>query len=186
MDRQQAKDGREARRHEPQVIGHPPPASVLRQPALFIATLGGAGLARRAPGTAGTAVSVPVLLVLAPLGLPVYYAVLVAAFLLGWWACAQAERRLGFHDHPAVVWDELVGYLLTALPALHLGWEPGWALALSAFVAFRFCDILKPWPVSLADRRLGGGLGTMVDDMLAAGYAAALLLAGRAWLVPLF
>lgn len=182
MDRQRTS-GKHGTR-QPHVIGHPPPARVLRQPALFIATLGGAGLARRAPGTAGTIVSIPVLLVLAPLGLPVYYAALIAAFALGWWACAQAERRLGFHDHPAVVWDELVGYLLTALLALHLGWEPGWALALWAFVAFRVCDILKPWPVSLADRRIGGGLGTMVDDMLAAGYAAALLIAGRALLAP--
>jgi len=126
----------------------------------------GSGLLPGAPGTWGTLAALPLYLLLAPLP-PAYYLALIAAmFLLGVWACGRAGRELGMHDHPAIVWDEVVGYLL-AMTAVPLDWR--WVLA--GFALFRLFDILKPWPIRWLDRRVGGGLGVMLDDV-AAGLLA--------------
>ena len=89
-----------------------------------------------------------------------------------------ASRRLGRPDPPQVVWDEVVGYLACMLAA-----PPGWYWVVAGFLAFRFFDIVKPWPIAWLDRRVPGGQGIMVDDLAAAVYAwgAVQLLA---WVVP--
>ena len=86
----------------------------------------------------------------------------------------RARRRLDTHDHPAIVWDEIAGFLAVSLV---LPPEPLWWVA--AFALFRLFDILKPWPVGYLDRRVGGGLGIMLDDLAAAGLAVVCLLLGR-------
>jgi len=138
----------------------------LRNPCHLLALGFGAGLAPRAPGTAGTLVAVPLYLALEPLP-PAWYLTIVAAlFLLGVWVCGRTARELGVGDPGAIVWDEIVGYLATMAMAPH-----GWFWIAAGFALFRIFDIFKPWPVSVADRDLHGGLGIMLDDLLAAGYA---------------
>lgn len=151
---------------------HRAPRSVWTNPRHFVAFGFGAGTARFAPGTAGTLVAIPLYLLLQPLSLPVYLAVTAALFVFGVWLCDGTARDLAVHDHPGVVWDEIVGYLITMAAA-----PSGWAWVVSGFLLFRVFDMLKPWPVSWADRRVGGGLGIMLDDLLAGIYAALALLA---------
>ncbi|WP_324779249.1 phosphatidylglycerophosphatase A family protein [Thiobacillus sedimenti] len=148
-------------------------------PAHLIAFGFGTGLAPKAPGTVGTLLGLPLywLVAAAAPGTAARLTLLVAAFLVGVWACARAGRALGVADHGGIVWDEIVAFALMLLftPA-------GWAWTTAAFALFRLFDILKPWPIRLADRRLKNGFGVMFDDLLAAGYAIA-AIKGLQWLV---
>lgn len=152
--------------------------ALLSHPAGWLATALGAGLVPKAPGTAGSlAALLPWWLLLRDLPLGGYAVVLVAGFVLGVWVCGQAGRRLGVHDHGALVWDEVIGMWITLLAAPR-SFASGPASALSAlawmavgFALFRLFDIWKPWPVRIADRRVPGGLGVMLDDVLAGVYA---------------
>ncbi len=146
------------------------PRGLWRRPAAFLALGLGAGFSPYAPGTAGTAVGVPVYLVLAPLASGPRAAAVALLFVLGIGLCARAERILGVHDHPAIVWDEIVGFLVAMLPA-----PGGWLWIGAGFVLFRLFDILKPWPIRWLDRNVSGGLGIMLDD-LAAGICAGAVL----------
>jgi len=160
----------------------PPSAARTRRvaiatPAGFLAFGLGSGLSPNAPGTAGAAVGMLVAFPLA--GLPVWAGLLfvVLAFLVGIPICERASRRLGVHDHGGIVWDEFVGiWLVLVLVPFH------WAWWLAAFVAFRVFDIAKPWPIGWLDRRVHGGFGIMLDDLIAAVYAVAVLGLGG-WLV---
>jgi len=146
------------------------PPGVWRRPVVFLALGLGAGLAPRAPGTAGTAAAVPLYLALLPLSAGLRTGAVALLFAFGVVLCARAARVIGAHDHPAIVWDEIVGFLVTMLPA-----PRGWPWIVLGFVLFRGFDILKPWPIRWLDRNVGGGLGIMVDD-LAAGLAAGAVL----------
>ena len=136
----------------------------------FLAFGFGSGLSPRAPGTAGTLLAIPLYLLICEMGLSQYTLLLVLSTALGIWLCGQASRELGVHDHPGIVWDEFVGYWITmwALPT-------HWVWVLSGFLVFRFFDILKPWPISLCDNRVHGGIGIMLDDILAGILSCALL-----------
>ncbi|UQZ89449.1 phosphatidylglycerophosphatase A [Deltaproteobacteria bacterium Smac51] len=146
------------------------PLSAARRPpwslARLIYTGLGLGLAPKAPGTFGTLLGIPIFWLIEGLGWQPYLAVTLAVFFIGWWAARRAETDLGRHDAPQVVIDEVAGYLVTMLlaPALPFNWLWGFAF-------FRLFDIVKPWPVSWADQKLPGGLGVMVDDVLAGVYA---------------
>lgn len=126
---------------------------ILRDPVHLVAFGFGAGLSPYAPGTFGTIVGIPFVLLMAPLGLAAQLALVFAGFLAGIYVCGESARRLGVHDHGGIVWDEVVGYAITmlAVPA-----EPLWLLA--GFGLFRFFDIVKPWPIREADHSLKGGL----------------------------
>jgi phosphatidylglycerophosphatase A len=153
-------------------------ARTLRDPVHFLALGFGAGLSPWAPGTMGTLVA------LLPawwcFGLPFAWrvGVVIAVIALGIWVCGESARRLGVHDHGGIVLDEIAGLLLAALalPERSFVW-----LAL-AFVLFRIFDIWKPWPIREMDHRLRGGAGIMLDDLMAAAYAAACLLGLQAFL----
>jgi phosphatidylglycerophosphatase A len=148
--------------------------ALLSHPAGWIATALGAGLAPRAPGTAGSAVALlPWWFLLRGLPPHWYVIVLAAGFLLGVWACGVSDRRLGLHDQGALVWDEVIGMWITLAAAPAQWW---WMLI--GFALFRLFDIWKPWPVSWADRRVHGGLGVMLDDVLAGIYALIVLQLG--------
>ncbi|MDE0951872.1 MAG: phosphatidylglycerophosphatase A [Halioglobus sp.] len=160
---------------------HPPdidPApDLLRNPVQFLAFGFGSGLSPWAPGTAGTLVAVPLYLLISSWSLLQYTGFIVLTALLGVWICGVASRQLKVHDHPGIVWDEFVGFWITmwAVPA-------DWLWIVAGFLAFRVFDIVKPWPVSVLDRKVGGGFGIMIDDVLA-GVMACLTLHIALWWV---
>lgn len=137
--------------------------------ANFFALGAGLGLAPKAPGTFGTLLGIP-LLFLMPQNMLAYAVTLVALFIFGVWCCEQCSQQLGVHDHPGIVWDEVVGYLIAmiSMPRSVL-----WVVA--AFVIFRIFDIWKPWPIGWVDKRVHGGMGIMLDDVLAGIYSAIVL-----------
>ena len=153
-----------------------PSAAMLRHPVHCISLGLGAGLSPWAPGTAGTLAAIPLYLLLQPLAVPAYLAVAAALFLLGVWTCGRTAAALGVKDHRAIVWDEVAGYLFTMTAA-----PPGWIWVATGFFLFRFFDVVKPWPAAAADRVVAGGLGIMLDDLVAAVYASVVLQA-VAWL----
>lgn len=137
-------------------------AQLWRNPVQLLAFGFGSGLVPRGPGTAGTLAAVPLYLLFASAPLWLYSLLVLAAALLGIWLCELACRQLGEHDHPGIVWDEFVG-LWIALWALPVSLE--WVLL--GFIVFRIFDIAKPWPIGLLDRHVQGGLGVMLDDIVA-------------------
>ena len=142
------------------------PDSVWHNPVHFLAFGCGAGAMPVAPGTFGTLVAVPLFLLLQPLALEYYLLIVAIMMLVGIWLCGRTAADIGVHDHGGIVWDEIVGYLLTMIAA-----PPGWLAVVLGFVLFRLFDIVKPWPIRLADRQVGGGFGIMLDDVLAALYS---------------
>lgn len=141
-----------------------------KSPTQFLAFGFGAGLSPKAPGTMGTIVAIPLYWAMAGLDLATYTTLVLAAFVVGIWICERASKELQVHDHPGIVWDEFVGYWL-AMWALPAQW--GWTLA--GFVAFRVFDIAKPWPIGWLDKRVKGGFGIMIDDVIAGIMACATL-----------
>jgi phosphatidylglycerophosphatase A len=150
---------------------------LLRNPVHLLAFGFGSGLASRAPGTFGTLAAVPLYLVLSQWPPLVYLTAVALACLAGVVICGRTAQDLGVHDHPGIVWDEIAGYLLTmAFAPRHWGWM------LLGILFFRLFDIWKPWPIGLIDRRFSGGLGIMLDDLVAGLFAAgALALVGLFW-----
>jgi phosphatidylglycerophosphatase A len=130
----------------------------------------GSGYFPKAPGTMGTVVGVLLYLLLYKLDMFNYLALVTLLFVFGIWICGETARELKVHDHPAIVWDEIVGYLVTMAYA-----PPGWTWLVLGFVLFRLFDIFKPWPINLLDKRLKGGLGIMLDDLLAGIFSLTLL-----------
>ncbi|NOZ37828.1 MAG: phosphatidylglycerophosphatase A [Gammaproteobacteria bacterium] len=147
-----------------------PSVVMLRNPVHFLSLGFGSGLFPVAPGTAGTLAAIPLYLLLAKLDLTAYLAVTLLLFALGVYLCELTSRELGGLDHPAIVWDEIVGYLITMIGA-----PPKIEWLIAGFLLFRVFDILKPWPIRVLDRRIKGGLGIMLDDVLAGIFAALIL-----------
>jgi phosphatidylglycerophosphatase A len=141
-----------------------------RNPVHLAAFGFGAGLSPKAPGTAGTVVAIPLYLLLQHLSVPVYAVLLLIMTGAGIWLCGRTTRDLSVEDHPGIVWDEIVGFMLTmaAVPCTWLNIALG-------FVLFRLLDILKPWPISWCDRNVHGGWGIMLDDLVAGLLAGAAL-----------
>ena len=135
-------------------------------PVYWIAIGFGSGLAPKAPGTFGTLVAVPLYLLMNELLMWQYLAVVALATGIGIWICGVAARQMGVHDDPSIVWDEIVGFLITMIAV-----PPGWIWIVVGFVLFRFFDIAKPWPIRVIDRRVSGGMGIMMDDVLAGVFA---------------
>lgn len=142
------------------------PKDIIFQPIHFLSLGFGSGLSPVAPGTMGTLVAVLLYLPLATLSFWSYVAILLVATIIGVYLCDKTSTALGGHDHPAIVWDEFVGFWLTMLFA-----PEGWHWIFLGFVLFRLFDIWKPWPVNLADQKVRGGLGIMLDDVVAGAYA---------------
>ena len=147
--------------------------TVFSDPVWFLASGFGTGLAPRAPGTAGTLVGVVLQWMLTPLAWTSRVLLVLVLCAAGVWICGRAAEKVGVHDHPAIVYDEVVGYLVTMLFL-----PGGWAWMVAGFVAFRFFDIVKPWPIRLVDDQVRGGLGVMLDDLIAGLLAGSVLAAG--------
>lgn len=137
---------------------------ILRDPLLFLAFGFGSGLSRYMPGTMGTIAAIPLyLLLMATDNVTVYGVATLVATVLGVWICQYAADKLAVHDFGGIVWDEVAGLLITML-----GFSFSWPVLLAGFVLFRLFDIVKPWPIRWVDKRIHGGLGIMLDDVLAA------------------
>lgn len=136
----------------------------------FLAFGFGSGAAPKAPGTFGTLAAIPVYLLLAQLPMPAYLAVIVVAFVLGIYLCGQASRDMGVHDHGGIVWDEFVGFWITMIAV-----PTQWMWIVIGFILFRFFDIIKPFPIGWFDKRIHGGLGIMIDDVIAGFFALAVI-----------
>ena len=150
---------------------------VLRDPVNLLAFGLGTGLSPVAPGTAGSLLGLALAWATMDLPLESRLMIAVALILSGVWLCGESARRIGVHDHPGIVWDEIAGIYLALLVAPSSIWA--WALG---FGLFRLFDVWKPWPIRDLDHRLKGGLGIMLDDLVAALYTA-LLLVFAGWLM---
>lgn len=147
----------------------------LLHPYHFLALGAGSGLAPKAPGTFGTLAAIPLVWCLAKLPLGYYAGGVLLAAVAGVFLCGWSARKMGVHDHPAIVWDEIVGFAIAmfAIPAT-------WHNLLIAFVLFRLFDIWKPGPIGWFDKKFHGGLGIMLDDILA-GLATLGCMASLQW-----
>jgi phosphatidylglycerophosphatase A len=131
-----------------------------------IATFFFVGRSPKAPGTCGSLAALPFAWFLWKLPLPLAWASVLVVFILGSLAASHVIRRTGIPDHQTIVIDEVIGIFLVTSVAAHLWWH--YALA---FFLFRIFDIWKPWPVHWVDANVKSGLGTMLDDVVAAMMA---------------
>lgn len=130
----------------------------------------GSGLAPKAPGTFGTLAALPLVCLMMLLD-PIWQASLILlGFIYGCYCCERLTKQLKVHDHGGIVWDEFIGFAITCF-ALPLSWFT----VLIAFILFRLFDVIKPWPIKWFDRKVHGGFGIMLDDVLAGVMAAVLM-----------
>ena len=144
---------------------------LLSHPANFFALGFGSGLAKKAPGTFGTLVGLPLFWLISSYPMAIQISIISVLFAIGIYFCTFTGKAIGVVDHGSIVWDEIVGFSVTMLAA-----PPNWYWLVTGFVLFRLFDIWKPWPIREADHRLQGGFGIMLDDVIAGAFAAALLL----------
>jgi len=147
---------------------------VLRDPVHWLAFGFGLGLMPFAPGTWGSLLAIPLWWFLPTIGTLSLVIGMGIFALAATWVCGISARRLGVHDHGGIVLDEVFGMLLVLLVTPR---EPAWILA--SFLLFRLFDIWKPWPIRDLDHSVRGGTGIMLDDVLAAAYAASLVFVGQ-------
>ncbi len=148
------------------------PRQILADPILFLAFGFGSGLVKKAPGTFGTVAAIPLYLLLVEFDNSWIYSIFtVLASIVGVWLCDVAAQKLAEHDFGGIVWDEIAGLLIT------LWWVPfNWQNLIIGFGLFRLFDIVKPWPIRWLDQQVRGGLGIMLDDIVAGMFAGGLLL----------
>lgn len=146
------------------------PIKFWKSPIDLFATGFGSGLMPIMPGTFGTIVAIPIYLLLNLLPQSYYLVILAIMILAGFWICNVVEKRTNIHDNPSIVWDEIVGFLLT------MAFTPTrWCLIVVGFILFRIFDIWKPWPIKWVNDKMPGGFGIVTDDLLAGIYAGLLL-----------
>ncbi len=143
----------------------------LKTPSGFLAFGFGSGLAPVAPGTFGTLMAIPLYLLMAPLPWLIYLVLTAIAFVVGVFLCDRARHLLGVHDHGGIVWDEFVGLWITLFLVPN-----EWPWLLAGFLLFRFFDIVKPFPIKWLDKKVKGGFGIMIDDVIAGLFAWAILM----------
>ncbi|PVZ72552.1 phosphatidylglycerophosphatase A family protein [Pelagibaculum spongiae] len=153
------------------------PDSIWKNPVHFLAFGFGSGAAPVAPGTFGTLAAVPLFLLMSPLSLWAYAVITLLICLVGVWICGKTSSDIGVHDHGGIVWDEFAGYLITMF-ALPFSWQS----IVGGFIVFRIFDIFKPWPIKWLDQKVHGGLGIMLDDILA-GVFSCLVMHLLFWLI---
>lgn len=156
----------------------PPTRQVLESPIHLIAFVGMTGLSPLGPGTLGTLIAVFIWFGLRNLPLNLYVVIVAALFVFGCWVCGRSAKLIGLPDYSGIVFDEVVGFLIAAVP-LNASVYPRsglpWPWLAAVFVLFRILDIVKPPPIGWLDRHVVGGLGIMLDDALAGLATAAVV-----------
>ena len=143
---------------------------VFSHPLHWIAFGFGAGLSPKAPGTMGTLVALPFIMAMSFLSLPLYIVITLCTIIIGTYAADWSSRDLKMDDPSGIVIDEIAGMMVVMLFVPINVWT-----LLEGFILFRLFDIVKPWPINWLDRQIKGGIGIMVDDLLAAMYAGVVL-----------
>ena len=146
------------------------PMRFLLNPVHFLAIGFGSGCIPKAPGTMGSFVGILLYLIFQDLYWLYYLGLVLVMFSIGIWICDYTVRALDVPDHPAIVWDEIVGYLVTMIHA-----PSGWYWIFLGFILFRLFDIFKPWPIGFLDKHIKGGVGIMLDDVLAGIFSLTLV-----------
>lgn len=146
------------------------PKLIWQNPLYFIAFGFGSGALPYAPGTWGTLIAIPFYLAIQTLPLTIYLLITLAVIIGSIWLCDKISEEIKIHDHPSMCLDEIVGFLVTmiGIPA-QLSW------IILGFLLFRLFDIWKPQPVRYIDKNVGGGLGMILDDIIAGIYACIIL-----------
>lgn len=144
----------------------PIPESIWKNPWHFIAFGFGTGALPIAPGTFGTLIAIPFYLFLATFSHTTYIILTIAITIFSIWLCNKVSEEIKVEDHQGMCLDEIVGYLVTMIAAPY-----GWGWMLTGFLLFRFFDIVKPWPIRQIDNGVKGGLGVILDDVLAGIYS---------------
>ncbi len=142
----------------------------LADPIQFLALGFGSGLAPKAPGTFGTLAAIPIFLLLSLLSPWVYMSAVLLMSIAGIYICGKTAKDVGVHDHGAIVWDEFVGFFITMFMV-----PLSVTSIIVGFILFRLFDIFKPWPISIADKKLQGGFGIMFDDVLAGIFSLVIM-----------
>ena len=140
-----------------------PPSTAFSNVWCFLGLGFGSGLSPKAPGTLGTIAAIPLYWLLSGTSSTLYIGITTALFVLGIHICNETEQKIGIQDHSGIVWDEVVGLLVTMAFV-----PPSWTTLLVGFLSFRLFDVLKPWPIRWFDRKVHGGFGIMLDDLIAA------------------
>ncbi|WP_296403386.1 phosphatidylglycerophosphatase A [Psychrobacter sp.] len=150
-------------------------ASLLDKVVYWLGIGLGSGLPKRAPGTWGTLGGLIIAIPLLQLDFLAFFMITMLASIIGIWICDRTSILMQVHDDPHIVWDEWAGMWISLLPLsfiltyvpqyLTLGYY--WLAIILSFILFRFFDIAKPNPIRWADSKVRGGLGIMLDDILA-------------------
>ncbi len=144
---------------------------ILTDPVMFLAFGFGSGLVKKMPGTIGTIAAIPVYLLFEQTNSYLYSVLTILVFVIGIRICDVAANQLGEHDFGGIVWDEIAGFLIT------MWFVPfSWYAVLYEFILFRILDIFKPWPIKWINQKPEGGMGIMLDDVLAGIIAAIILI----------
>lgn len=138
----------------------------LSKPHQLLALGFGSGLIKPAPGTWGTLAAVPFYFLMTLMPQWGYLVVTVLVCVTGIWFCGRTAKDVGVHDHSAIVWDEFAGFFITMALV-----EPSLLNIAVGFALFRFFDIVKPWPIRWLDKKVHGGIGIMLDDIVAGIFA---------------
>lgn len=154
----------------------PVPKTVWTNPYHFVAFGFGSGAVPFAPGTFGTLMAIPFYLAMQALPNLLYLILLIVIIAGSMWLCDKVSKETHTHDHSGMCLDEIAGYLVTMFAAPH-----GFIWILIGFGLFRFFDIVKPWPIDYVDTKVKGGIGMVLDDVLAGIYSL-ILLQILAWL----
>jgi len=148
----------------------PVPEAVWQNPLYFLAFGLGSGAMPFAPGTFGTLMAIPFYLALRSLPLTAYIIFVIAFFALSAYLCDRLSREIHVHDHPGMCIDEFAGFFVTMINAPH---GVGWIIL--GFILFRIFDIWKPWPIGLIDEKVTGGVGMVLDDVVAGLFSCAII-----------
>jgi phosphatidylglycerophosphatase A len=146
------------------------PDAIWQRPLYFFAFGFGSGAMPFAPGTFGTLMAIPFYLLFRPLPVFAYLIFVIAFVLVSSWASEKISKEINVHDHSGMCIDEFAGFFVTMINAPH-----GFYWILLGFILFRIFDILKPWPIYVVDEKMAGGLGMVLDDVIAGIYSCIII-----------